>query len=84
MNSSVPKPVTGLVGTGSRGQYGAGSKSERETVFLDTADARYLLRRKTGPAFGDPQLEAYVGRTIACDGFLLGTSLLAENIRIIG
>ena len=83
MSSTAPQPIRALAGTVSRGPYGTGSKSQREAVFLDTADGRYLLRRKTGPVFGDEELAALAGRRVECDGFLLGTTLLANSIRIV-
>jgi hypothetical protein len=77
---SQPVRVTNLRGRVTRGPYAAGSKSEREAVFIETADARYLLRRKSGPVFADAELERYVGHAVVCDGFVLGTALLADSI----
>jgi hypothetical protein len=76
--------VNNLRGRVVRDEYGKGSKSERTAVFLETAADRYLLRRKEGPAFSDARLEAYVGREVECDGFVVGTSVLAERIRVVG
>jgi len=83
MNGSQPLRVTGLRGRVTRGLYAQGSKSEREAVFLETDNGRYILRRKTGPVFGDVELEQYVGREVICDGFLIGTSLLGDKITIV-
>jgi hypothetical protein len=52
-------------------------------VFIDTARGQYVLRRKDGPVFGDDALKKYVGRTVACNGFLTGTTLLAERIDVV-
>lgn len=82
MNGSNPIPVKGVRGRVTRGLYAQGSKSEREAVFLETDKGRYVLRRKTGPVFGDAELEQYVGREVSCDGFLVGTTLLAERIQM--
>lgn len=82
-NSSRPEPVNQLRGRVTRGEYAKGSKSEREAVFLDTGDRRYLLRRKGGPVFADPELERFVGHEVECGGFLVGTTLLAERIELI-
>jgi len=73
--------VSHLRGKVVRGDYARGSKSERVAVFLDTDRGRFVLRRKTGPVFGDPALEPWVGKLVECDGFLAGTTLLAERIR---
>ena len=83
MSSTSPKRVTALRGQATRGLYGRGSKSERESVFLETTDGHYLLRRKAGPVFDDPELIQYVGHVIICDGFIMGTTLLAERIQVV-
>ncbi|HKF44469.1 MAG TPA: hypothetical protein VKG01_15335 [Thermoanaerobaculia bacterium] len=80
----VPEPVEKLRGRVTRGEYGKGSKSERMAVFIETDNGRFLLRRKGGPAFADPELESLVGHTVECNGFLLETTLLADRIDIIG
>jgi hypothetical protein len=83
-DSLRPERVEKLRGQVTRGEYAKGSKSEREAVFIETSAGRYILRRKDGPAFADPQLERYVGQSVECDGFLVGTTLLAERIGMIG
>ena len=80
MSSVPPQKVTALHGRVALGGYGKGSKSEREAVFIETVDARYILRRKTGSVFGDTELARYAGQKVECDGFLVGTTLLAERI----
>ena len=84
--SSTRRPirVTSLLGHVMQGAYGKGSKSEREAIFIETPEAqRYLLRRKTGPAFGDAELTRYIGHQIKCDGFVIGTTLMAERIELV-
>ena len=83
MASSEPVPIKQLRGHVARGVYGKGTKSEREAIFIETGSARYLLRRKTGPAYADKELDQYVGRTVICSGFLLGTTLLADEISAV-
>lgn len=80
----APRRVTGITGRVLRGAFGSGSKSEHDAVWIDTGAARYVLRRKGGPAMGDPALERYVGCTVRCDGVLLAHALLAEAIEVIG
>lgn len=75
--------VEGLTGAVLRAPFGTGSKSEREAVWLETADHRLVLRRKDGPTFGDRALEKYVGKRVKCDGFIVGYTLLAERIEIL-
>ena len=83
MSSARPIRVTAIRGRIRLGSYGVGSKSERDTTFIDTDDASYILRRKTGPAFDDTILSRYVGHEVECDGFLVGRTLLAESINTI-
>jgi len=83
MDSSEPVPIKQLRGQVTRGVYGKNTKSEREAIFIDTGSERYVLRRKTGPAYADKQLDQYVGRTVTCTGFLLGTTLLADAISVV-
>jgi hypothetical protein len=53
-----------------------GSKSGRDVVFLDTGQRMLLLRREGGNPFADPQLDALVGKSIRCEGDLVGGSTL--------
>jgi hypothetical protein len=78
-----PQRVDGLTGAVVRGAFGAGSKSEREAVWLETADRRLVLRRKDGPTFDDRALEKYIGKRVKCDGFMVGYMLVAERIEIL-
>ena len=75
-----PQRVEGIVGRVIHGRFGVGSKSERDALWLETPDARLLLRRKDGPTFGDRLLDSYVGKEVECDGFRIGDLLLAERI----
>ena len=79
-----PKRVEALTGAVERGPFGTGSKSEREAIWLVTDAGRLVLRRKNGPAFDDNTLDKYVGKRVSCDGFIVGYSLLAERISIVG
>lgn len=83
MSSARPSRVTAVRGRVTRGPYGKGSKSEREAVFIETADARYILRRNTGPALDDAKLMHYVGHVVECDGFLIGTAFLVDRIDVV-
>jgi hypothetical protein len=82
-SSDSPQRIKGLTGAVVRGPFGAGSKSERQAVWLEAAEGRYVLRRKDGPTFADAALEKYVGKRVTCDGFIVGYSLLAERIDIV-
>lgn len=80
MSSAPPIRVTGVRGLVTKSLYGRGSRSERDAIFIETVKGRYILRRKSSSAFEDSKLEQYVGHHVLCDGFLVGTTLLAENI----
>ena len=71
-----------LEGTVVRKPFAVGSKSEREAVVLVTADGReYVLRRLGGNPFHDAELEALVGKRIACEGQLHGYTFIFERWR---
>jgi hypothetical protein len=83
MSSVRPIRVTSLRCRVTAGIYAKGSKSEHEAIFIESANGRYLLRRKTGPVFNDTELKRYIGHEVECDGFLIGTTLLAERIMLL-
>jgi hypothetical protein len=83
MSSARPIRVTSLRGRVTTGIYAKGSKSEHEAMFIETANGRYVLRRKTGPVFNDAELKQYIGHEVECDGFLVGATLLAELIGLV-
>ncbi len=82
MSSTPPIRVSALQGRVTKKKYGKGSKSERDAVYIQTADTQLILRRKNGPVYADAELERYIGREVKCDGFLVGTTLLAERIEV--
>lgn len=82
-SDTVPRRVAALEGAVVRAPFGVGSKSEREAVWLETAEGRFVLRRKDGPTYDDHALDKYVGRRVSCDGFVVGYTLLAEQIRLV-
>ena len=75
-----PERVEGLRGFVTSGPYATGSKSERQAVFLEAGEHRYVLRRKGGPVFADARLKRFVGHEVECDGFFVGSTLLAVRI----
>jgi hypothetical protein len=84
MSSERPIRVTALRGRVTKGSYAKRSKSDREAVFIETTDERYILRRKTGPVFDDTKLTQFVGHEVECDGFLIGRTFLVERIEVVG
>ena len=77
-----PHRVEGITGTVERGPFGAGSKSARDAVWVNTPQGRFVLRRKDGPTFDDAALERYIGKRVTCTGFIVGYSLLADRISV--
>ena len=75
-----PRHVAGLAGTVTRAPFATGSKSEREGIWLETAEGRFLLRRKAGPSYGDTALHRYVGQRVTCDGMIADYLLIVERI----
>ena len=82
-SNGSPQRIEGLTGAVVRGPFGAGSKSEREAVWLETTEGRFVLRRKEGPTFNDRELDKYVNKRVKCDGFITGYMFLAERIEIL-
>ncbi len=79
-DSTGRRAVHHLQGTVERGSFAPGSKSAQQTCFLRTADARYRLRRRYGPSFGDSSFDALVGRRVECDGSIVSELLLVDRI----
>ncbi len=62
--------------------FGAGSKSEREAVYLVTGSGEeYVLRRQGGNPFQDPELDKLVGKTIVAEGKVTGYTLIMSSWR---
>ena len=83
MSSTRPIRVNSVNGRVTESSYAKGSKSEHNAIFIETRDKRYVLRRKSGHAFNDPKLKQYVGHQVECDGYVIGSTLLAERIKKI-
>jgi hypothetical protein len=70
-----------ITGTVTKGLFGAGTKSEREAIYLDADDGeRYVLRRIGENALHDPWLEQLLGQRVICAGTIVGYTLLANSI----
>lgn len=63
--------------------FAAGSKSEREALFLETKADRYLLRRMGGNPYQDSQLESLVGKTIKAQGEVDDYTLFVSEWKVI-
>ena len=63
-----------------RGRIAEGSKSEREAVLIDLPQGRYVLRRRDGNAFSDPELDRLVGSEVEGEGNIAGQTMIATEI----
>jgi hypothetical protein len=75
----APRDVRALRGRVVARAYGRGSKSEREALLLETSEGALLLRRRGGPSFGETGLEHLLGKTVHCDGTVVGNVLLVDR-----
>jgi hypothetical protein len=66
-----------------RRRVGAGSKSERDAVVIDTADTSFVLRRQGGNAFADPDLDALVGRRVRLEGTAMATTFVIDRWQLL-
>lgn len=83
MSGHPPVRVQAVRGRLSLGTFGTGSKSEREAVYIDIDGQCFVLRHKNGPVFADAVLHQLVGQEVECDGFTIGTTLLAERVEVV-
>lgn len=63
--------------------FAKGSKSEHLAVYLETADKKYVLRRRGGNPFYDPELQNIVGKTIRCTGTVSEYMLLISDWAVL-
>jgi hypothetical protein len=59
--------------------FGKGSKSERDAVMIETSNGKYVLRRKGGNPFSDPELDRLIGKRIRGNGVLTGSTLIMSD-----
>lgn len=71
-----------FVGRVTRADVGKGSKSEHNAVVLDSPGGRFILRRKGGNAFQDPELDRLVGQVIEAEGEVSGRTLITTRIEV--
>lgn len=69
-----------FAGTVVKKPWGVGSKSESNRVILVTKDKEYVLRRKGGNPFQDPELDKLVGNWYVFEGELIGDYTLQIEI----
>ena len=47
-------------------KFGQGSKSQHDAVYLETDSGSFVLRRKGGNPFNDPELNKLIGEKNLC------------------
>jgi hypothetical protein len=74
------RPVKALRGRVAPRTVGRGSKSERETLVLDTGAEELVLRARHGPSFGPTGYERFIGRDVTVTGTVVGHVVLVDEI----
>jgi hypothetical protein len=81
--NNEPIKFTGLQGVITKERYRLGTKSEADmhvlTIYADTQT--FVIRRKAGPAFGDRTLDKFINKRVIINGWMLGNTILAEDIK---
>jgi hypothetical protein len=72
-----------FIGKVTSGEFGSGTKSQHQAVYIETEKGRYVLRREEGNPFHDPELQALVGKTIHAEGEVEDYVLLASKYKVV-
>ena len=70
-----------LTGKLVRKQFGKGSKSEHDSIILESEKESYVIRRIGGNPFKDPVLEKLVGKKVKVTGFVDQYTFMARDIK---
>jgi hypothetical protein len=64
-------------------KFAKGSKSEHDAVCLETDSGSFVLRRKGGNPFNDPELHKLIGEKICATGIINNYSFIASDLKKI-
>ena len=64
-------------------KFAKGSKSEHNAVYFETDSGSYILRRRGGNAFNDPELQKLIGEDICATGIISNYSFIATDLKRI-
>ena len=64
-------------------KFAKGSKSEHNAVYFETDNGSYILRRRGGNPFNDPELQKLIGENICATGVISNYSFIASNLKKI-
>jgi hypothetical protein len=65
-----------------RTRVSEGSKSERDAIVVTVPEGRFILRRRGGNAFYDPELEHLVDHEVEGEGAVVGQTLIATELAV--
>lgn len=65
-----------------RGVFGLGSKSEHNSIYLETDQGRFLLRKKGENPFQESSLANLEGKSVTVIGSLDAYLLLADEVNV--
>lgn len=63
------------------GQFGAGSKSEHTAVYLETAQGKFVIRKRGENPFESSVLHHMAGRQVTAEGTLDSYLFLIDDIK---
>jgi len=64
-------------------KFAEGSKSEHNAVYFETDNGSFILRRRGGNAFNDPELNKLIGENICATGIISNYSFIASDLKKI-
>lgn len=64
-------------------KFGQGSKTEHDAVCLETDSGSFVLRRKGGNPFNDPELNKLIGEKISAVGIISNYSFMVSDLKKI-
>jgi hypothetical protein len=64
-------------------KFAEGSKSEHDAICLETDNGSFVLRRKGGNPFNDPELHKLIGERVEAMGIINNTLFLADEVKKI-
>jgi hypothetical protein len=72
-----------LNGKVTKKKFAKGSKSEHNAIYFETDSGSYILRRRGGNPFNDPELQKLIGEKICATGIISNFSFIASNLKKI-
>jgi len=70
-----------MIGKVVKKKFAKGSKSEHDAVCFETDSGSYILRRRGGNPFNDPELQKLIGENICATGIISNYSFIASDLK---